>query len=205
MPPSRYWDYLHHHRIARLIARCVLALCLALWASPALIAAPPPTPAQDLLFDAARLGRADLVPAFVAQKADLNAYNAQGFTPLILAAYHGHLDMVEALIGAGANACLADQNQGNTAQMGVAFRGGDAIAARLLKAGCDVNIRNRAGQTALMMATLFDRAVQVDLLLAAGADPTLADAQGRTAAAIATAQGHDAIRAKLQARSQRTP
>jgi ankyrin repeat protein len=74
--------------------------------------------------------------------------------------------------------------------MGVAFKGEDAIAARLLKAGCDVNARNHAGQTALMMASLFDRTRQVDMLLAAGADRSVRDAAGRTAGSVATDQGN---------------
>jgi len=152
---------------------------------------------QELLFEAARLGRTDLVGDLVKLGADANAYDARGYTPLILAAYDGHIDTVDALIRAGADACKPDRSQGNTAQMGVAFKGEDAIADRLLKAGCDVNARNKAGQTALMMAALFGRTHQLRSLLASGADPALADAEGRTARAVATAQGNQAVLAIL--------
>ncbi|MFA5969439.1 MAG: ankyrin repeat domain-containing protein [Sphingomonas sp.] len=152
---------------------------------------------QELLFEAARLGRTDLVGDLVKLGADANAYDARGYTPLILAAYDGHIDTVDALIRAGADACKPDRSQGNTAQMGVAFKGEDAIADRLLKAGCDVNARNKAGQTALMMAALFGRAQQLRSLLASGADPALADAEGRTARAVAAAQGNQAVLAIL--------
>jgi ankyrin repeat protein len=84
--------------------------------------------------------------------------------------------------------------------MGVAFKGDDAIAARLLKEKCDVNARNKAGQTGLMMAALFRREKQIELLLAAGADPTLTDAEGRSAAAVAAGQGSDAVARRLQAK-----
>lgn len=161
-------------------------------------AATPPAPAtlpsperrQQLLFEAARLGRTDMIDPLVRAGADINAYDDRGFTPIILAAYNGQLATVEALIAHGANACRPDRDQGNTAQMGVAFKGEDAIAARLLKAGCDVNARNHAGQTALMMASLFNRTRQVDMLLAAGADRSVRDAAGRTAGSIATDQGN---------------
>ncbi|MEN2787168.1 ankyrin repeat domain-containing protein [Sphingomonas qilianensis] len=155
-------------------------------------ALPSPERRQELLFDAARLGRADLIAPLVRTGANINARDARGFTALILAAYNAHPDTVEALIAAGADACLPDRDQGNTAQMGVAFKGDDAIAARLLLAGCDVNVRNRAGQTALMMAALFARPKQIEMLLAAGADRTLVDAAGRSAMAVAAAQGSDA-------------
>ena len=158
---------------------------------------PPPERRQALLFEAAKLGRADLIPLLVKNGADVNAYEARGFTPLILAAYDGQVAAVDVLIAAGADACKPDANQGNTAQMGVAFKGDDAIAARLLKAGCDVDARNKAGQTALMMAALFGRARQIEMLLAAGADPAIADAAGRTAAAVAATQGNDGLAARL--------
>jgi len=153
---------------------------------------PSPERRQELLFEAAKLGRVDLIPVLVRGGADVNAYESRGFTPLILAAYNGQGEAVEALIKAGADPCKPDLNQGNTAQMGVAFKGDDRIAARLLEQKCDVNARNKAGQTALMMASLFGRTAQIDMLLKAGADKTLIDNAGRSAAGVAAAQGNTA-------------
>ena len=169
-------------------------------------AATPPAPAtlpsperrQQLLFEAARLGRTDMIEPLLKAGADINAYDERGFTPVILAAYNGQLATVDALIGKGADACRPDRDQGNSAQMGVAFKGEDAIAARLLKAGCDVNARNHAGQTALMMASLFNRRTQVDLLLAAGADRTIEDAAGRSAGSVAAGQGNAAMAERVK-------
>ena len=177
----------------------LLATALAA-ATPALDALPTPERRQQLLFDAARLGRTDMIAPLVKAGVDLNATDARGFTPLILAAYNGQAETLDALIAAGADACKPDGSQGNTAQMGVAFKGNDAIAARLLTAGCDVNARNKAGQTALMMAALFGRSAQVAMLVKAGADPALADASGRTAKAVAQGQGNDAMVKQLDAR-----
>ncbi|MDO6412999.1 ankyrin repeat domain-containing protein [Sphingomonas sp. BIUV-7] len=180
----------------------VLGAALA-GAAPAPAAAlPPPERRQELLFEAAKLGRVDLIPLLVKNGADVNAYEARGFTPLILAAYNGQAAAVEALLAVGADPCKPDATQGNTAQMGVAFKGDDAIAARLLKEKCDVNVRNHAGQTALMMAALFARTKQIDMLLKAGADPAIADASGRTAAGVAAAQGSDAVAQTLGAKPQ---
>lgn len=156
-------------------------------------ALPSPERRQELLFEAARLGRTDLIDALVKTGADVNARDARGFTPLILAAYNDHLDTVNALIDAKADPCLPDRDQGNTAQMGVAFKGNDPIAARLLKAGCDVNARNKAGQTALMMAALFGRTQQIDMLKAAGADVKAIDQAGNSAASVAAGQGNGAV------------
>jgi hypothetical protein len=161
-------------------------------------ALPSPERRQQLLFDAARLGRTDMIDPLVKAGADINAYDDRGFTPLILAAYNGQLATVEALIARGADACRADRDQGNTAQMGVAFKGEDAIAARLLMAGCDVNARNHAGQTALMMASLFNRTAQVEMLLKAGADRTIHDAAGRSASSVAADQGNAAMAGRIK-------
>lgn len=161
-------------------------------------ALPSPERRQQLLFEAARLGRTDMIDPLLKAGADINAYDDRGFTPLILAAYNGQLAMVETLITKGADACRPDRDQGNTAQMGVAFKGEDGIAARLLKAGCDVNARNRAGQTALMMASLFNRQAQVDMLLAAGADRTIQDAAGRSASSVAADQGNAAMAGRVK-------
>jgi ankyrin repeat protein len=179
-----------------------LLLGAALAAAPAAPPASLPSPErrQELLFEAAKLGRTDLIPVLVKEGADANAYEGRGFTPLILAAYNGQAEAVDVLIAAGADPCKPDANQGNTAQMGVAFKGNDAIATRLLREKCDVNARNHAGQTALMMAALFGRAAQIDLLIAAGADPKLTDASGRSAAAVAAAQGNAALASKLDRR-----
>lgn len=186
--------------VAALAAATLTGLAVPAGAQPAPApsALPSPERRQALLFEAAKLGRADLVPALAAGT-DVNARDARGFTPLILAAYNGHLATVEALLAGKADPCLPDTMQGNTAQMGVAFRGHDAIAARLLKTPCDVNARNKAGQTALMMAALFARQAQVDMLLAAGADPKLADGAGNTAASAAATQGSDALAKRLGA------
>lgn len=160
---------------------------------------PPPERRQELLFEAAKLGRAELIPLLVQSGADVNAYETRGFTPLILAAYNGQAEPVDALIKAGADPCKPDRDQGNTAQMGVAFQGYDGIAARLLKEKCDVNTRNKAGQTALMMAALFGRTAQIEMLLNAGADKRLIDMSGRSAAAAAASQGNEQVAKMLSA------
>ena len=74
--------------------------------------------------------------------------------------------------------------------MGVCFKGYLPIARLLLDAGADANRRNSVGQTALMMAALFNQGEIIDLLLENGADASVTDAAGNTVRTLAIAQGN---------------
>lgn len=160
---------------------------------------PLPSPArlQELLFDAARMGREDMILALVQAGASLEGRDARGHTPLVVASYNGQLGATALLLSLGALPDGTSDFSGNSALMGVAFKGHDEIARLLLAAGANVNRTNGAGQTPLMMAALFDRRAIVDLLLAAGAETGARDAEGNSAASVADAQGNAALAAYL--------
>lgn len=160
---------------------------------------PPLERLKELLFDAARLGRSDVIPALLQAGVPVDTRDSKGHTPLILASYHGHQAATDLLIRCGAEVDSPDDERGNTALMGVTFKGHDALAGRLLRAGADPNKTNVAGQTALMMAAMFGRTTIVDRLLAAGADPLAVDVAGNSAWSVAHGQGNDAIVQRLSA------
>ena len=81
--------------------------------------------------------------------------------------------------------------------MGVCFKGYLPIARLLIDAGAEVNRRNSVGQTALMIAALFDQWEIIDLLLANGADAGLTDAAGNTVKTLAIAQGNTELAARF--------
>jgi ankyrin repeat protein len=165
-------------------------------------AAPPPLPSpqrlQDLLRDAARLGRDDMIPALLQAGAQIEASDERDHTALILASYHGHESTTALLLSLGALPNGPPDAAGSTALMGVAFKGYLTLARMLIAAGAQVDRRNRAGQTALMMAALFGREPVIEALLAAGADPDLRDGNGDTAADLARAQGNDPLAERLE-------
>ena len=163
---------------------------------------PPPERIQELLFDAARLGRADMIPLLIQAGAEVTAHDGSGYTALILASYHGHEEAAGTLLEHGAAVDQADQARGNTALMGAAFKGLTGVSERLLGAGADPDVVNKAGQTALMIAALFGRSAIVDQLVARGADPCLADAAGNSAVSVAAAQGNELMVARLTARGR---
>jgi ankyrin repeat protein len=160
-----------------------------------------PLPSMDrlveLMIDAARMGRDDMIPALLQAGVDVNAHDAKGYTPLIIATYNGQESTTALLIAAGADLDGADGAKGNTALMGVAFKGYASIATMVVDAGADVNKVNDAGQTALMMAALFDQTAIIDTLLSAGADPDLCDAAGNSARSMAESQGNAALVSRL--------
>lgn len=154
---------------------------------------PSPERLQELLHDAARAGRDDVLPALLQAGADIEAHGVRGFTPLILASYNGRAATTALLLDLGAHPDTPDRARGNTALMGVAFKGYADIARLLLDAGADPNRQNHAGQTALMNAVMFGHVAIVEMLLAAGGDLEPTDAVGNSAASIAAAQANGAM------------
>ncbi|WP_296309747.1 ankyrin repeat domain-containing protein [Pseudomonas sp.] len=155
-----------------------------------------------MLFDAARLGRIDVIPALIQAGADVAVMNFAGYSPLILSCYHGHADAASVLMAHGAPVDQRDRAFGNTALMGAAFKGFGDIVELLLANHADPEAANQAGETALMFAALFGRTAIVDALLARGADPYRRDAAGSSAVSIAQAQGNDVMAARLKTRAR---
>jgi ankyrin repeat protein len=144
------------------------------------------------LADAARMGDVAAIGRLSTQDS-VNAPDDAGFTPLILASYHGHAEAAGALLDAGADPNIGDR-RGNTALMGAVFQGHRDVVARLLASSkTDVNHRNRAGQTAAMLAALFDRQALLAQLAARGADIAATDANGNSAESLANGQGNVAM------------
>jgi len=132
---------------------------------------------RTLFFDASRAGDTAMLATFIQAGYDLNVKDPQGYTGLILAAYHGQEPAVTRLLDAGADPCARD-NRGNTALMGAIFKGELTIAKRLVQADCAPDLANNAGQTASMYAALFKRTEILQALAAKGADLSLRDSMG---------------------------
>ncbi|MEQ9443086.1 MAG: ankyrin repeat domain-containing protein [Cyclobacteriaceae bacterium] len=118
----------------------------------------------------------------------LEARDARGFPPLVLASYHEQYDTTKYLLEAGADVNVQDA-AGNTALMGICFKGYPTIAALLLEHGADVNKQNANGATALIYTATFGQNEIARMLLDHGADKTLQDQRGNTATDHAKMQG----------------
>lgn len=112
----------------------------------------------------------------------------RGFPPLVLASYLDLKEITEMILAVGAP--VDDQDVlGNSALIGVSFKGNETLAKIFLDHGADINFQNLNGTTPLMYATTFHKVSMVKFLLGAGADPNMKDNQGNTAADIARQKG----------------
>lgn len=130
----------------------------------------------------------------------LTALSADGWTALHLAGFFGHDETLLRLLALGADphqwSRAFDQNLALHAAASGGRIGKDAFV-KLLAATGNVNVQTKQGATALMSAAANGSTEFVDLLLAAGADPKVRMADGKSAADFARARGHEAIAKKL--------
>ena len=104
------------------------------------------------LFNMAREGSLDLLN-YIDQGVNINLVNQEGQSFLMLAAYHGHAELVTALAKAGADVNLLN-DRGQSPLAGAIFKKEDAVVDALLNAGASAT----AGQpTAIDSARMFGR------------------------------------------------
>lgn len=124
---------------------------------------------QLLALDAARQGDGDTLAPMVRAGLPLNLADHKGNTLVMLASYHGHEEMTQALLDCGADPDRRNE-RGQTPLGGVAFKGYVTIAKMLLDAGAQLDADQGKGMTPLMLASLFGRTEMVEFLTQRGAD-----------------------------------
>lgn len=151
------------------------------------------TPEQRLIQAASKQDLAG-VEKLLADGADANGRNETGDTALMFAAANGSLPVVRALLAAGADV-NAKNTEGWQPLMGAAGKSHVEVMRALLDAGANVNARANNGAAPLyfVLAAPEPRYMAAAAtLLAAGADPNIADnEEGLTALIIAAEDGRD--------------
>ena len=121
---------------------------------------------------------------------DVNLANAQGETPLMLAAVKGNLELVKKLVARD-----ADVNREGWAPLHYAASAGlehsVEIAAYLLEESAYIDATSPNGSTPLMLAAQYSNEAMVKLLIAEGADVSLRNQQGLTAVDFARKSERD--------------
>lgn len=179
------------------------------------------------LMMAAAGGQSDIVTLLLDQGAGIDDSDESGHSPLMWAAFWGHIEIVKSLLTRGADPSLSNDD-GNTPLLLAALGGTSQqtrqllnplrkrlptgrilpltlnakaeaeLVALLLARKADPNLRNRAGQSALMLFAGQGKAEPVELLLAQGAERDARDLEGLNAEAYARRAGFIQI-AKLLA------
>lgn len=130
---------------------------------------------------AALSGNVETVSLLIRHNANVNALARNGWTALMIASVKGHVDIARMLLHHGAEPNQADVYSW-TPLMRSVYENRTGIARLLLESGLiDVNQPGENGVTALHLAVLKGNEDIVNLLLAGGADPHVADHSGRTA------------------------
>jgi ankyrin repeat protein len=103
------------------------------------------------IYGAAQVGRVDLIDLLLAHGADVNVCNAEGTTPLQIAAQRNHRDAARRLLAVGARVTARDSHQ-RTALHLAARAGADDIVRCLTEANASIDDRTENGETLLMCA-----------------------------------------------------
>jgi ankyrin repeat protein len=111
----------------------------------------------ELAMHFAREGLTEELVGFLDHGLPVDVRDPDGNTPLMLAAYHGQIDTVRALVERGADVDL--RNQRNQAPVaGALFKGEDEVVRLLVDAGADLDAGSPSARDT---AAMFDR---LDLL-----------------------------------------
>lgn len=156
------------------------------------------------LLVAARRGDVSAVDAAIAARADLEAADSQGRTPLIRAALNGHSPVVARLARAGARLDAVTNEDKHSALLLAANEGHVDVIKALAAAKADMNLRAGADAPTPLLAAIGNNQLgSVRALLAGGADPNVWTESDTTAVRRAAVQGNLAMVTALLAAGAR--
>ena len=130
-------------------------------------------------------------------RADVEAADKDGCTPLFIASQKGNLDVARELLARGAN-IEAAMNMGATSLIIASYYGHLDVVRELLARGANIEAANNNGATSLYIASQEGRLDVVRELLARGANIEAAANDGATSLLTASDRGHlDVVRELL--------
>ncbi|NCD71294.1 ankyrin repeat domain-containing protein [Mucilaginibacter agri] len=147
------------------------------------------------LYEAAAVGKFDAVAYLVQTKPDMvNSFAPDGFTPLGLASFFGHLEVARYLVLKGADVNQPAQNGFNVAPIHSAVAGNYTdITKFLIDSGAKVNVVQQAGTTPLHSAAQNGNLDILIMLLEAGALVDVRMEGGKLPADLAREKGFNEI------------
>jgi ankyrin repeat protein len=143
------------------------------------------------IFEASATGKINNVIRQLAREPQLvNSFSEDGFQPLGLASYFGHLELARYLIKAGAPINSPSRNGLKAAPIqSAAAAGHEKIVQLLMQLGADPNIREGNGYTPLHAAAQNKDVQMIRTLIYGGADITVVGSDGKAPLDIAIETG----------------
>ncbi|XP_041664558.1 histone-lysine N-methyltransferase EHMT2 isoform X2 [Cheilinus undulatus] len=137
------------------------------------------------LHHAAKQGNLEIVKMLLETgQVDVNAQDSGGWTPIIWAAEHKHVEVIKALLNRGADVTINDKEL-NVCLHWAAYAGNVDIAELVLNAGCSLTSVNVHGDTPLHIAAREGYLECVTLFLSRGADIDIMNREGDTPLSLA--------------------
>jgi uncharacterized protein len=147
------------------------------------------------IFEACAVGKVERVKSILKRKPKLlNEFAPDGFQPIGLASFFGHVEVVRFLLESGAEVNTPSQNGLKVTPLNSAAAGRHyEIAMLLLERDANPNIRQEADFVPLHSAAMNGQIEMVKLLLQYGADKDLKSLDGKTARDYALENGHKIV------------
>ena len=144
------------------------------------------------LFEACAAGEIERVERLIdADASIINSFSADGWTPLHLAAFFGHIKTAELLLARDADVAARSRNSNGNTPLHAALAGNHKMTAGLLIGwGADVNATDAAGWRPLHLAASNNNLDAIKALIAQGADVLAGNGEGRTPLSLAQEKNH---------------
>ncbi|KAJ3604762.1 hypothetical protein NHX12_026814 [Muraenolepis orangiensis] len=134
----------------------------------------------------------------IEQETVINLQDEEGFTPLMWAAAHGQIAVVEFLLQNGADPNLLAKGRESALSLACS-KGYTDIVKMLIDCGVDVNEYDWNGGAPLLYAVHGNHVRCVEILLESGSDPTMESDSGFNAMDMAVAMGHRNVQQVMEA------
>jgi uncharacterized protein len=152
------------------------------------------------LFEACAAGELERTERLMAgDRSQVDAFSADGWTPLHLAAYFGHTKIAEMLLAHGADGTARSRNSTGNTPLHAALAGNHKLVVGLLMGqGADVNAADAAGWRPLHLAAANNNIDAINALIAQGADVHAPNGEGQTPLSLAQERNHREAAALLR-------
>ena len=152
------------------------------------------------LFEACAAGEIERTERLLDEDAStFNAYSRDGWTPLHLASFFGHVKIAELLLSRGADVAARSRNSNGNTPLHAALAGNHRfVAGLLLGAGADIDAADTAGWRPLHIAATNHNLDTMKSLIAQGADVHAQNIDGQTPLTLAQEKNHREAAALLR-------